>query len=241
MALKTPILLFSRELHSQAVYTDSFYHSQTNHNNAMFGLFVVLGGGYSTRQGSEDLSEAAMSVTAAAKLGISWRDLIAFCLEVLHFNILFFSDTCILITLIIFLCIIAKICIIYLGCGFNSGFPQCGKKSLGNISMLHFGERQSSALCNVGAIWQPEHRYFLSVLLTTEKEYLEHLTPGVFTEAWKQLELPKAIATVFSFWQLINYHKFLQANAQISSGCTCKYIIIPVSAQLILYRIKQKV
>lgn len=79
-----------RELHSQAVYTDLFYHSQTNQNNAMFGLFVVLGGGYSTRQGSEDLSEAALSVTDAAKLGISWRDLTAFCLEVLHFNILFF-------------------------------------------------------------------------------------------------------------------------------------------------------
>lgn len=118
-----------RELHSQAVYTDLFYHSQTNQNNAMFGLFVVLGGGYSTRQGSEDQSEAALPATDAAKLGKSWRYLTAFCLEVLHFNILFFffSDTCPLIILIIFLCIIVKICIISLGCGFNSGFPQCGK------------------------------------------------------------------------------------------------------------------
>lgn len=59
-------------------------------SNAMFGQFVVLGRGRCTRQGSEDLSEAALSVTEATKIGRSWGDLIAFLLEVLHFNILFF-------------------------------------------------------------------------------------------------------------------------------------------------------
>lgn len=115
---------------------------------------------------------------------------------------LFFSQTLVLLIILrIFLCKIVKICIISLGLWFQSS--QWGNKSLGNISVLYFGERQSSLLWNVGGTWQPEHRCFLSVLLTTDKEYLERLTPGVFTEAWKKLELLKAIVSIFPSWQLI--------------------------------------
>lgn len=45
---------------------------------------------------------------------------------------------------------------------------------------------QRTPLCNVGAIWQPEHRYFHSVLFKTDTQYLEYLTPWVFTEACKK-------------------------------------------------------
>lgn len=59
-----------------------------------------------------------------------------------------------------------------------------------------FWGKASSPLCNVGATWQPEHKHFHSVLLTTDKQYLECLTPGVFTEACKKLELQKAIVSI---------------------------------------------
>lgn len=60
-----------------------------------------------------------------------------------------------------------------------------------------FWGKASSPLCNVCATWQPGHKYFHSVLLTTDKQYLECLTPGVFTEACKKLELLKAILSIF--------------------------------------------
>lgn len=63
----------------------------------MFGLFIVAGsGGYDTRQGLEELSEAALSVTEAAKSGISWSFLIAFLSGTVHRNIVFLSDTCLI-------------------------------------------------------------------------------------------------------------------------------------------------
>lgn len=89
----------------------------------MFGLSVVSSEGYSARQGLEELSEAALSVIETAKLRISWTDFIAFLLEVLHFNILFSQTLVSLIILKIFLCKIAKICIISLGLWFQFWFP----------------------------------------------------------------------------------------------------------------------
>ena len=65
--------------------------------------------------------------------------------------------------------------------------------------MLHFEEMQSRPLCNVGAIWQPEHTYFHSALLTTDKQYLECLTPWVFTEVCKKLQFLKVILSIFPF------------------------------------------
>lgn len=63
----------------------------------MFGQFIVAGGGgYDTRQGLEELSEAALSVVEAAKLGISWSFLIAFLSGTVHLNVLFYSDTCLI-------------------------------------------------------------------------------------------------------------------------------------------------
>lgn len=58
----------------------------------MFGQFVVLGGGYSPRQGSEDLSETALSVPEATKIGISWGNLIVFFWR-FSISIFFSSDT----------------------------------------------------------------------------------------------------------------------------------------------------
>lgn len=108
------------------------------------------------------MSEAALSVTETAKLGITWTDIIAFLLEVLHFNILFSQTLVSLIILIILLCIIVKICIISLGLWFQFWLPSMQKKSLGNIVV--FWGKASSPLCNVGATWQPEHKHFHSVL-----------------------------------------------------------------------------
>lgn len=91
MALKTPILLFRGNFtHKQFIQIYFTIAKQIKIMQCLACLLCWVEGIYSTRQGSEDQSEAALSVTDAAKLGISWKDLTAFCLEVLHFNILFF-------------------------------------------------------------------------------------------------------------------------------------------------------
>lgn len=91
----------------------------------MFGQFVVLGGGYSPRQGSEDLSETALSVPEATKIGISWGNLTVF-FGGLAFQF-FFPQTLVLLIILIISCIIVKICIISLGLWFQFWFPPTWK------------------------------------------------------------------------------------------------------------------
>lgn len=163
----------------------------------MFGLSVVSSEGYSTRQGLEELSEAALSVIETAKLCISWTDLIAFLLEVLHFNILFFSDTC-LINYLNNLLVYNSENLYHF---FRFMVAILVSLNVKKVTRKHFNVvfwgKASSPFRNVGATWQPEHKYFHSVLLTTDKQYLECLTPGVFTEACKKLEFLKAIVSIF--------------------------------------------